>query len=223
MFSALIVVHDLSYGSLIQERLKDRGCLKLDLVQSMCEAWHHLALNKYDVVIVEAAAPPAALKFCKTLRQHDETVLVVLLVETQPAAADITFAFEAGANECLAINESIRLLIAKITALLRRRTSASAETLSVGSVVLDILRKQVSNQGRSKKLTNQEYKLLKCLFTFPNRAFSSAELASKLDMDRTSSDAVRQRVRILRRKLDWINAANILKTIPNIGYTVTPA
>jgi two-component system alkaline phosphatase synthesis response regulator PhoP len=134
---------------------------------------------------------------------------------------------ELGADDYVVKPYSLRELISRIRALLRRAygelTAASVgDRLRFGEVEVDMERLQVTRQGRSIDLTPTEFRLLRYLLSNPGRPFSRDELieavwgyASDIGSDRT----VDVHVRHLREKLEDNPAQpRWIVTVRGVGY-----
>lgn len=102
------------------------------------------------------------------------------------------------------------LLMAKVSALLRRASLQAAPAL--GNLALDPVRREASVDGRALALTPTEYGLLSYLFARPGAAVSKAELMAEVWGVREPCDtrAAEEASRRLRHKLmdagsDWVN------------------
>jgi DNA-binding response OmpR family regulator len=134
---------------------------------------------------------------------------------------------ELGADDYVVKPYSLRELISRIRALLRRAygelaAASVGDRLRFGEVEVDLERLQVTRQGELVDLTPTEFRLLRYLVSNPDRPFSRGQLieaiwgyASDIGSDRT----VDVHVRHLREKLEDDPAnPRWLVTVRGVGY-----
>jgi two-component system alkaline phosphatase synthesis response regulator PhoP len=126
--------------------------------------------------------------------------------------------FEAGADDYITKPIKPRLLVSKVTALLRRISAISEGNTSnvVGDLIIDTEKYQITKSGIEYSLPRKEFELLSLLASKPNKVFTRDEIYSKVwtnDVivgDRTIDVHIRK----LREKLGIDN----IKTIKGVGY-----
>jgi two-component system alkaline phosphatase synthesis response regulator PhoP len=167
---------------------------------------------------------------CRQLRSGGSRVPILMLT-ARDEEVDKVLGLELGADDYVVKPYSLRELISRIRALLRRAygdlaSVAKGDQLTFGEVQVDLERLQVYRQGELVDLTPTEFRLLRYLLAHPGRPFSRSALIeavwgydSDIDNDRT----VDVHVRHLREKLEpdpphprW------LITVRGIGYKFEP-
>jgi two-component system alkaline phosphatase synthesis response regulator PhoP len=167
---------------------------------------------------------------CRQLRSGGSRVPILMLT-ARDEEVDKVLGLELGADDYVVKPYSLRELISRIRALLRRAygdlaSVAKGDQLTFGEVQVDLERLQVYRQGELVDLTPTEFRLLRYLLAYPGRPFSRSALIeavwgydSDIDNDRT----VDVHVRHLREKLEpdpphprW------LITVRGIGYKFEP-
>jgi DNA-binding response OmpR family regulator len=151
----------------------------------------------------------------------------ILMLTARDEELDKVLGLELGADDYVVKPYSLRELISRIRALLRRAYGELAATsvgdrLRFGEVEVDMERLQVTRQGSSVDLTPTEFRLLRYLLSRPGRPFSRDELieavwgyASDIGSDRT----VDVHVRHLREKLEDDPAhPRWIVTVRGVGY-----
>ncbi len=86
-------------------------------------------------------------------------------------------------------------------------------------VELNYARKTAANENLAVTLTKMEFALLDSLYKNSGTILSSTQLADQNICK--SAEAVRQRIRTLRRKLSFIGAEDLVSTVANTGYTIS--
>ena len=131
--------------------------------------------------------------------------------------------FQAGADECLMINQDMAESIARIKAVLRRTmTNPAEEIIKTGPVELNLTAYTLHVNGKSVPLTSKELDLLYVLLSSPNRVLSRPYLIERVWGYNYfgSPRTVDVHVRRLREKLG--KAAKLIHTIPCVGYKLIP-
>ena len=155
------------------------------------------------------------------LRNDPRTARIPIIMLTAKAdEADELVGFALGADDYVRKPFSIKLLLARIQALLRRHDAASspADVLSAGPIVLDRGRHEVTLEGQPILLTATEFRVLRALMTARGRVLSRDQL---IDASLGAGAAVTDRtidvhVAALRRKL--VAAGHWIHTIRGAGY-----
>jgi DNA-binding response OmpR family regulator len=131
-------------------------------------------------------------------------------------------AFQCGVDDVIGKPFSMKLLAARVTALLRRahRPTASRSVLSTGSVTLDLERFELWVEGRPVNVSAKEFRVLEALLKADGRVLSRNELIQEALGGRTtvSDRCVDAYIIRLRRKLKV--SAGLLKTVRGCGYAL---
>lgn len=131
--------------------------------------------------------------------------------------------FQAGADECLTLNQDIAEAVARIKAVLRRTmTNPAEEVIKMGPVELNLTSYTLHVFGKEVPLTSKELDLLYVLLSSPNRVLSRPYLIERVWGYNYfgSPRTVDVHVRRLREKLG--KAAKLIHTIPCVGYKLIP-
>ena len=175
-----------------------------------------------DVIILDRMLPRlSGDKVIATLRREPKTAHVPILMLTAKAEEpDELVGFALGADDYVTKPFSMKLLLARIDALLRRVTTSSAQTnvLNVGPLTLDRGRHEATLDGDTIALTATEFGILWELIAARGRVLSRGQLidavlgTATVVTDRT----IDVHVAALRRKIG--RAAGFIQTIRGIGY-----
>ena len=179
-----------------------------------------------SLVVLDVRLPDGSgFDFCRQMRQLGLRQPVIMLT-VQSDELDKVIGLEMGADDYLTKPYRMRELLARIRAHLRRTygelSSAEADILYVGDVVIDRTRASVSRGGRDLNLTPTEYRLLTFLARHPGQAFSRAQLIENVwgaDGEFYDDKTVSVHVRRLREKIeDDPSDPHLVLTVPGIGY-----
>lgn len=189
------------------------------------EFFRHLKRRLPDVVVLDLMLPDIdGLNICRQLRATPETShLPILILTAKGEEMDKVVGLELGADDYLTKPFSPRELLARIRALLRRKTPAGhPETILEleGILELDPAAFTVTVQGQRVELTSTEFRLLRVLLEGKGRVFSRDQLLDQLwgnekyVVDRT----IDVHVKNLRDKLG--EAGRHIKSIRGVGYKI---
>jgi DNA-binding response OmpR family regulator len=218
------VARGLEYG-LASERfdvlLAETGRRALELARS----------DDPHLVLLDIRLPDVSgFDVCRQLRAEGMRVPILMLTACDEEV-DKVLGLELGADDYVVKPYSLRELVSRIRAHLRRAygelaADPTGERLRFGDVEVDEERLQVTRGGRAVNLTPTEFRLLRYLVSNPGRPFGRGELieavwgyASDIGSDRT----VDVHVRHLREKLeDDPSDPRWLVTVRGVGYKFEP-
>ena len=180
-----------------------------------------------DLILLDIRLPGVSgFDVCRQLRAEGGRQPILMLT-ARDEEMDKVLGLELGADDYVVKPFSLREVVSRIRALLRRAygelaTTSSGRQLSFGDVVLDLERLQVYRGGHQVYLTPTEFRLLRHLASNPDRPFGRSELIeavwgydSEISQDRT----VDVHIRHLREKLEEDPAnPRWLVTVRGIGY-----
>ena len=182
-----------------------------------------------DLVLLDIMLPEVdGLEVCRRLKADPQTSGIPIIMLTAKAEEiDRVLGLELGADDYVVKPFSMRELLARVKAVLRRSAKDSQnekgreETLTIGGLRLDFSSYQAWLHDEPIALTPKEYELLKLLVTNPGRAFSRDELLERIWGYEYYGDTrtVDVHVRHLRAKLkDDENISKAIETVRGIGY-----
>lgn len=208
---------------LIQKLCRAVDGIELSIEQHPClNAKDALLNSKHELILLDAGGDvQAALLMTRAYRDCSGSANFLVFLAC-PTVADKVRLLDAGADEVMDQAFEDRELSARLRALLRRPRRSETKKLHLQSLELDTEKRVLRNGQSMVMLSPMECSLLGCLIANPDTLFSSLELAGrKLCPDESSDDAVRQRMRIVRRKLSAVGAHDLITTVPNAGYMVS--
>jgi len=179
--SILVIEDDREIGTLLEIHLQDRG----HLVSRAEDGLAGLALaqdGEFDLVILDLMLPGLdGMEVCKRIRKDDRH-LPILMLTARSEEIDKILGLELGADDYLTKPFSIRELLARTSALLRRSNLAETQKeetsaiLDFGALQIDIKRRRAVLDGTILDLTAKEWELLLLLAKNPGRTYSRQEL-----------------------------------------------
>lgn len=173
-----------------------------------------------DLVVLDLMLPGFdGLEVCRRIQASRP--VPVLMLTAKSDETDMLVGLGVGADDYLGKPFSMRELVARVHALIRRaERSATTEIHSVriGDLQIDHRERRVSNGSGDIHLTRTEFDILAYLAARPRTAVSRETLLSQLwgwD-DSASSRTVDSHVKALRRKL----GGDLIRTVHGVGYAV---
>jgi len=172
--------------------------------------------NEPDLILLDLMLPGRdGLEICKELRTFSD--VPVVMVTARVEEIDRLVGLEAGADDYVCKPFSMRELVARVKAILRRGRGAQ----SAPGLALDETAHAAQLDGKALDLTPVEFRLLALLAGAPGKVFSRASLLEKLYPDhRVVADrTVDAHVKNLRRKLAEARPGeDPLPSIYGVGY-----
>jgi two-component system, OmpR family, KDP operon response regulator KdpE len=173
-----------------------------------------------DLVITDLAMPGMdGLALIAAVRRVDRTPVLVLSVRGEEE--DKVRALDRGADDYVTKPFSLRELLARIRAQLRRGGPAAPAVLRFPDLEIDRERRSVVQGGREVRLTPTEFAILELLASQAGKPVTLRQIIAAVwrGAPATTSDTVRVHVGALRRKLEPEPAnPRYIGTEPWVGY-----
>jgi DNA-binding response OmpR family regulator len=184
MDKILIIDDDIKLVKNIETYLKDFG-YQTEAALNGIEGLQRVKSFQPDLVILDLMMPEMdGLEVCKEIRKDNP--VPVLMLTARGKESDVIVGLEVGADDYLTKPFSLRELVARIKAALRRTkavqtASASKEKILVcGDLVIDPARREVVKKKKKITLTSTEFNLLWLLASNPGIVFSRDRLLDEL-------------------------------------------
>ena len=186
-----------------------------------------LAEYQPDLVILDWMLPGVSgLEICRRLRAREKTRnLPVIMVTGRGEEAERVLGLSVGADDYVIKPFSVRELIARVRALLRRsRPERISDRLAVGDLVLDRETRRVRRGTRDLRLSTTEFRLLEYLLEKPGRVFSRVQLLDAVcGQAEFSERTVDVYIGRLRRALSRRGERDPILTVRGDGYAFDEA
>ena len=185
--------------------------------------------NEYDLMILDLMLPDAdGLDLCKEFKMDSRTKdIPIILLTAKSDEFDKVLGLELGADDYITKPFSVRELVARVKAVLRRykgidnKTENAANIIRVGNEIsIDQDRYEVRHNETVLQLTKTEFKILSILSSKIGRVFSRDQLLERLwGNDKIVTDrTIDVHIKNLRDKLG--SAGHYVKNIKGIGYKI---
>lgn len=227
----LVVEDDRAISRGLEFALKQEG-FAVTVVETGEAALEAVRKQVIHLILLDARLPGmSGFDVCRQLRAEGKRQ-PILMVTARDEEVDKVLGLELGADDYIVKPFSLRELISRVRAALRRTygelaaNDADAQEIIFGNVKVDMTRLVVERDGKTIPLTPTEFKLLRHLITHPRRPFSRSALieavwgySSGIGDDRT----VDVHIRHLREKLEDDPAQpRWLVTMRGVGYKFEP-
>lgn len=181
----------------------------------------------YDLIILDVMLPGMdGFEICQRLRAEN-IATPVLMLTARGALEDRVNGLRIGADDYLLKPFAFEELLARVTALLRRRDRELdvAQQLHVADLTLDLTRHEAHRGERLIELTPKEFALLEYLMRNAGQALTRAQITDHVwgyDAD-TLSNVVDIYIHYLRDKIDRGADRPLISTVRGIGYRIERA
>ena len=185
------------------------------------DLYRYLAREKPSLILLDLMLPDTdGLEVCRQIRKSVElTQVPIIMLTARGDESDKVVGLELGADDYMTKPFSVKELVARIHAVLRRPGGGeAAKRISVGALVIDLDKFEVAAEGLKVDLTATEFRILQLLASRKGRVFTRDQILDflwgneKAVVDRT----VDVHIRNLREKLGA--AASLIKNIRGVGY-----
>jgi two-component system response regulator RegX3 len=160
----LVVEDDESYREALSRGLTLDGFVTVD-APDITSAREKLRATKPDLVLLDVMLPDGSgVDFCQEIRRDSGTP--VIIVSAKSEELDIVLGLEFGAADYVTKPYRLRELVARMRAVMRRHQASTinSEIISIGDIVIDSSRREVTKAGTTVDLSRKEFELL-ALFT----------------------------------------------------------
>lgn len=183
--TVLIVEDERPIVEILKFNLKREGYDVLEALDG--ETGLELAQTKDpDLILLDVMLPRMnGFEICAALRDGGSAVPIIMLTAREEEN-DKIFGLEAGADDYITKPFSMRELIARVKANIRRRSlDAGTRTpvenlLQQGELQVDLNTLTVTKAGTAVEVTQKEFDLLTCLLSTPGKVYSREELMNKV-------------------------------------------
>jgi DNA-binding response OmpR family regulator len=190
--------------------------------------------GEYALIILDLMLPGMdGLSVCRRIREGN-SITPILMLTAKSEEADRVHGLELGADDYLGKPFSVRELVARVKALLRRakagREAAGGRRvqgrIELGGLALDFDKRKVTLEGRIVELTVKEFDLLALFALNPGRTYGRTELLNLVwgEQFEGYEHTVNSHINRLRGKIERDPARpRYLKTVWGVGYRFSDA
>jgi DNA-binding response OmpR family regulator len=202
----------------LAEGLRREG-IAVDLAFDGADALRHVAVNRYDVVVLDRDLPDVhGDQVCRTL-VADGSETRVLMLTAASTIRDRVEGLELGADDYLGKPFEFAELVARVRALGRRAVAPLPPVLIHDDVTLDPSRHVAFRGERRLELSPKEFALLECLLAADGRVLSAEQLLAQVwdEAANPFTTTVKTTMGRLRTKL---GDPPLIETVRESGYRI---
>ncbi|OGI10066.1 MAG: DNA-binding response regulator [Candidatus Margulisbacteria bacterium GWF2_35_9] len=180
--------------------------------------------NKPDLILLDWMLPGMdGIEVCKHVKGNRElNHIPIIMVSAKGEEFDKVLAFEIGADDYVPKPFSMKELLARIKAHLRRNNqlASDADLMVFDDLIIDKTKYEASIKQIPLNLTKTEFDLLHSMANNPSRVYSREQLLSKVWGDDFYGDdrVVDVHIRRLRSKIETKTDWEYVKTVRGVGY-----
>ncbi|EHK2406866.1 response regulator [Clostridium perfringens] len=222
----LIVDDEEHIRELIKFNLKKEG-YDTEVAVNGTEALKFIREIKFDLILLDLMLPEIdGLEVCKEIRRNEETSdIPVMMITAKGEEFDKVLGLELGADDYITKPFSIRELMARVKALLRRSNVKKEENIiKFGDVVVNFKTREVTKGTQNVELTLKEFELLKLLIKNKGNILTRELLLDKIWGYEYIGETrtVDVHIRHLRKKIESDDKnPQYIQTIRGVGYKFT--
>ena len=213
-YRILVVDDEEDLCEILKFNLENEG-YEVDTANSAEEALK-MNLSSYHLLLLDVMMGEiSGFKMANILKKDKNTAQVpIIFITAKDTENDTVTGFNLGADDYISKPFSLREVIARVKAVLRRTATSDMEKvpeqLSYQSLVIDITKKKVSIDGEEVPLTKKEFEILFLLLQNKGRVFSREDILSRIWSDE---------VYVLDRTID-VNITRLRKKIGIYGKRI---
>lgn len=178
--------------------------------------------NDYDCIVLDIMLPKMdGYEVVEKAREAGKDTPIIVLT-AKDTIEDRVEGLNRGADDYLVKPFDFRELLARINALIRRRSEQKRPLLKCGPLVLDPVARECKVDGESIPLRRREFDILELLMRYENQVFTRDRIIAHVwqkEYDGTSN-VVDVHVKYLRDKLRPCNLDTLVVTVRGVGYKV---
>lgn len=213
-YRILVVDDEEDLCEILKFNLENEG-YEVDTAHSAEEALK-MDIGSYSLLLLDVMMGEiSGFKMASLLKKDKKTAQVpIIFITAKDTENDTVTGFNLGADDYISKPFSLREVIARVKAVLRRhptrRTRTAPEQISYKTLVIDIVKKKVSIDGEEAPLTKKEFEILLLLLQSKGRVFSREDILARIWSDE---------VYVLDRTID-VNITRLRKKIDIYGKCI---
>lgn len=219
----LIIEDDMDLAKITSDMLKSYG-YEVETVRDCEGAFAILTDTQFHLILMDINLPDGTgFEVCRELRKVSK--IPVIFASARTSEDDKVQGLDMGGDDYLAKTYSLRELLARVNALVRRTYGAAEEgkVWQFGEVVVDAGNRTVNKCGAEIKLALKEFDLLAYLCAHGNQIIRKEELLREVwgAFSEVEISTVAVHIRWLREKLEEDPAnPRFIKTVWGVGYQI---
>lgn len=196
-----------------------------EVAGSAAEANEKILVYDYDCILLDINLPDGnGLEILEVIKQNNKTDGVIIITAKNSLDDKVT-GLNLGADDYLSKPFYIPELIARVSAIIRRKRFDGSNKILFREISVDLLGKSVWVNDHPLDLTRMEFSLLVFLLANRNRVVSKNAIAEHLSGDDAELldkfDFIYSHMKNLKKKLTEAGSDDYIKTVYGLGYKFT--
>jgi len=214
----LLIEDDLMIADAVALALRD-AAYAVDTVHDGKEALIPLSAEHYDVVLLDLGLPKmGGFEVLRHLRSR-KNVIPVIILTAQDSVEDRIRGLDEGADDYLVKPFDMAELLARMRAVIRRKSGSGEPVLSNGLIVLNPVTREASFEDNMCRLSAREFSLLQSLLLRPGAILSRQELEDRIYgwNEEIESNVIEYLIHSIRKKL----GSKVITNVRGLGWMVS--
>lgn len=217
----LVVEDEVKLAALTRAGLEAEG-FDVETVHDGNRAGELAASGRFAAVVLDVMLPGRdGLSILRKLRaEHHEVPVILLTARVDPV--ERVEGLNLGADDYLPKPFAMGELIARLRAVLRRRTGADPALLQFADLSMNLATREVRRAGQTITLSPREFSLLEALLRQPGRVITRVEICEHVWRHQfdAGTNVVEVAIQRLRRKVDEPFPTALIQTVRGAGYAI---
>ena len=213
----LLIEDDPMIGRSLKQALQHQG-MSIDWTRSGIEGEEAMTVGDYTTVLLDLSLPDkAGLDVLRTIRQNGNKS-PLLIITARDDIDDRIEGLDLGADDYLVKPFDVRELVARIRAVLRRRSGVATSILQTVNLTLDLATHELTYGEARRILSVREFALMRALMERPGTIMSRAQLEEQLYGwdEEVESNALDVLIHSLRKRFD----KDLIRNVRGAGWMV---
>jgi DNA-binding response OmpR family regulator len=219
----LLIEDEKNVASFIKKGLEEEG-YEVTVAYNGLMGWNRAKTDRYDLLVIDRMLPEMdGTEICRRVRERYGFEIPVILLTALGSTDDVIAGLDTGADDYMTKPFHFRELLARIHALLRRKTPETENRVyRIADLELNDETKAVTRGGQLIHLTSKEYKLLFYFMANVKRVLSREQILEQVwnvefDMGTNTVDVY---INYLRNKIDKPFDSRLIHTVIGMGYVM---
>ena len=218
----LLVEDDTAIREMVEHALSRAGFE----VRAMADATHadrEIQQSRPALILLDWMLPGiSGLEFARGLRRNESTRNIpVIMLTAKGEEGDRLVGFDAGVDDYVVKPFSVKELVARIRAVLKRTQPVGGEQpIEIGGLRLDPVSHRVTGRGMTIRIGPTEFRMLSFFMSHPERVFTRGQLLDRIWGQRVYVEerTVDVHIRRLRKALAGHGFDRFVQTVHGTGY-----